>query len=621
MPMMRWAWWGDKDEAESTRAVAAARPPRRRVWRPAVEGLERRLCLSTTVAVPDSAGVAIPLPVLHAGDILTIRATLTSTDPNEDGESEPLVVQSSDGRSTMFSSYNVPLTNTFPVATDGVALTASFPEADEDDSAVLVVDVNRHDLLTQGTRDALWNAGHALVMGGLATEVFVQQFGPQIVAASPSSAPYIAALSAGNGLTLMAGWMTEQAASDAPATGFTTVAAPSFPPRPTQTTGGGLTQAAADAFNALATTEAQIYGLSRALLTALNREGGAFQTGDAASQAIQTQAVRQYAGRLAALFGDEAQYRTNLVAALSASPMPAQQLDPVDVLRSEQWVVDEGLPDALRSALQAMNADAASVDAIKGLLMVQSIRSFGGTFTDMLTAPSDLSALRAAAQQLQPLIGPAGGMTFQFAAPNFTVKETAGAVTVTVTRSGTVGPATVNYSTSNGTALSGKDYTATSRTLHFADGQASQTFTIPVMNAEPVPGHQTIKLALTRPSSGWTVGARSTALVTIQDVAPPAKPRTTGSGYGAGYDAFVITVFRETLGHDPTPALLLAYARAMATKVLRPDVVTSAIWSSSEHRLQIARKVALNIPFSRVYQDAVHAMSTGKPAAPVAVKR
>lgn len=502
MPIIQREWWGDR--TETTRSAATARPPRRRAWRPGVEMLEQRLCLSTTVTVPGSDTVTIPLPALHAGDILTIRATSSSTDPNEDGEAEPLVIQSSDGRSTSFTNYNVPVTHTFQVATDGVTLTASFPSADDDDSAVLVVDVNRHDLLTQSERNALWNAGHALVMTGLATEVFVQQFGSQIESASPASTPYVSALAAGNGLTLLAGWMTEKAASDSPAADYTTPTTLSLPAHPTQTTDSGLSQAAANAFNLLATNESLIYGVSAALLTALNREAGAFQAGDTTSEMRQAQFVQQYATTLSTLLGAEAQYRTSLVNALAASPMPAQQIDPSDVERSEQWIVDEGLPNTLTPSLQATNVDAATVDSIRQLLIVQSIRSFGVSFPEILADPTYQSALTSAGQQLQPLTGP---------------------------------------------------------------------------------------------------------------------PSIQGSGYGAGYDAFVTTVFRETLGHNPTQYQLNVFARALATKTMQPLIFTQAIWFSPVHVTEIINHVAPSFGLARIYQDALHAMNTGQPVPMIVVKR
>ena len=60
-----------------------------------------------------------------------------------------------------------------------------------------------------------------------------------------------------------------------------------------------------------------------------------------------------------------------------------------------------------------------------------------------------------------------------FSAPAYLVTETGGAAVVTVNRVGsTAGTATVDYTTEDGSALAGTNYTAESGTLTFDDGQA-----------------------------------------------------------------------------------------------------------------------------------------------------
>jgi hypothetical protein len=102
-------------------------------------------------------------------------------------------------------------------------------------------------------------------------------------------------------------------------------------------------------------------------------------------------------------------------------------------------------------------------------------------------------------------------VTYQFG-------EGGGAATMTVVRTGdTSGPASVNYSTSNGTATAGADYTTTSDTLSFAAGETSKSFTVAVLNDGDVESNETVRLTLSKPSAGVELGTNSTGTLTIAD--------------------------------------------------------------------------------------------------------
>ncbi|RYD66298.1 MAG: aggregation factor core protein MAFp3, isoform C, partial [Verrucomicrobiaceae bacterium] len=65
-------------------------------------------------------------------------------------------------------------------------------------------------------------------------------------------------------------------------------------------------------------------------------------------------------------------------------------------------------------------------------------------------------------------------LSLQLSTPTATVNEAEGQITLTVTRLGlTTGQASISYTTSNGNAQAGADYTATSGVLTFADGVAT----------------------------------------------------------------------------------------------------------------------------------------------------
>ena len=64
------------------------------------------LALATPITVTTTgAPTTIAFPGIKAGDTVTVQATLNTTDPNENGEGEPLVIQSSGGFSAIVSAY------------------------------------------------------------------------------------------------------------------------------------------------------------------------------------------------------------------------------------------------------------------------------------------------------------------------------------------------------------------------------------------------------------------------------------------------------------------------------------------------------------------------------------
>ena len=108
--------------------------------------------------------------------------------------------------------------------------------------------------------------------------------------------------------------------------------------------------------------------------------------------------------------------------------------------------------------------------------------------------------------------------TFQFSAGNFNVVEDVAAATITVNRSGNISTAaTVDYATSDGTAIQRTDYTLTSGTLRFAAGEASKTFGVLISEDAYVEGNETLNITLTNPTGGLSLGSPSTAALTIID--------------------------------------------------------------------------------------------------------
>src|SRR3989442_4781854 len=88
--------------------------------------------------------------------------------------------------------------------------------------------------------------------------------------------------------------------------------------------------------------------------------------------------------------------------------------------------------------------------------------------------------------------------SLQFSSASYKVLEDVGNAVITVIRSGgSKGTLSANYSTADGTATAGSDYTAVSGTLVFGDGETSKTFTIPIANDGISEPDETVQLALT----------------------------------------------------------------------------------------------------------------------------
>ena len=123
-------------------------------------------------------------------------------------------------------------------------------------------------------------------------------------------------------------------------------------------------------------------------------------------------------------------------------------------------------------------------------------------------------------------VPPAG--TVQLSAARYSVAENVagGNLTVTVTRTGgTFGIISVDYSTLDNSANATSDYSVTNGTVSFADGSAdSQTFVIPIIDDTFYEGNETFSINLSNVTGGATLGANSSAPITIteNDPAPQA---------------------------------------------------------------------------------------------------
>jgi hypothetical protein len=166
------------------------------------------------------------------------------------------------------------------------------------------------------------------------------------------------------------------------------------------------------------------------------------------------------------------------------------------------------------------------------------------------------------------------GGTVQFITPTYTVGEMKAAV-ITVTRSGgTASGVTVDYATSNGTAVAGSDYTATSGTLTFAAGQTSRTFSVPIIGDTLDEANETVNLTLSNPGGGATLGAQGSAVLTITDNDSGGSVQFSVANYsGSEAKPAIVTVTRSG---GAASGVTVDYATSDGTAVAGADYAAAA---------------------------------------------
>ena len=113
----------------------------------------------------------------------------------------------------------------------------------------------------------------------------------------------------------------------------------------------------------------------------------------------------------------------------------------------------------------------------------------------------------------------------QFSASSYAVAETAGFANLTVTRTvGSRGPVTVNYQTVPINATPGLDFQSTAGTLTFAAGQTTANIQVPVLADPWVAQNELLNVVLSSPGGGASIGAVSSAQLTIINVDPKLTP-------------------------------------------------------------------------------------------------
>ncbi|WP_186775113.1 choice-of-anchor M domain-containing protein [Allorhodopirellula solitaria] len=176
----------------------------------------------------------------------------------------------------------------------------------------------------------------------------------------------------------------------------------------------------------------------------------------------------------------------------------------------------------------------------------------------------------------------------QLDASSYAVSEDAGTASIDVLRvGGSDGRIAVNYATTADTATAGNDYTSSSGTLEFLDGETLKTITIPVLDDTLVEGDETFSVALSAAAPGnldgyirvieedanGLIGEHGTAVVTIVDNDQPVNTAPTISDVGdqevEASNSTAALAF--TVGDAETDAVALAVTATSSNAALVPN--------------------------------------------------
>jgi len=178
----------------------------------------------------------------------------------------------------------------------------------------------------------------------------------------------------------------------------------------------------------------------------------------------------------------------------------------------------------LSSGTKTWTAGSTSAKPVVFTVLPDTLAEGDETIVVKLSNPTDGTAIGTPDTLTITIVDDDVGGTLKFHASSFSASEAAGAATIQVDRTGgAASNVTVHYATSNGSATAGTDYTATSGTLTFDADQTSATFQVPIRNDSGDEPDETVTLQLSAPGGGGTLGAPTTATLTIVDDDPDGR--------------------------------------------------------------------------------------------------
>ena len=253
--------------------------------------------------------------------------------------------------------------------------------------------------------------------------------------------------------------------------------------------------------------------------------------------------------------------------ALSALALAGAQGDPIDLTPAAFDPETLAYTASVANGVTAVTVTAAPADGNAAVAYVPAVDS------DLMSEGRQV-ALSVGANAIEVQVTAEDGnstrtytVTVTRAPPELTIADAAAlegaGVEFTVTSSGAAsGEVTVQYTTSDGTATAGTDYTAASaRTLTIATGMTSATLTVATTGDAADENDETFTVTLASPSTNAALGARKTATGTIVD----DDGRSTVSIEDASAEEGEAVAFTVHLSHASSSPVTVQYTTSDGT--------------------------------------------------------
>ncbi len=138
--------------------------------------------------------------------------------------------------------------------------------------------------------------------------------------------------------------------------------------------------------------------------------------------------------------------------------------------------------------------------------------------------------------------------------------------------------ASVDWSTADGTATAGSDYTASSGTVSFAPGETTQAVLVPVIGDNASEGDETFDVNLSSPVEATIGNATNVVTIVDNDPIPPGSAvlSVTGAKVLEGRSGTKVLSLTVTRGGETTTAVNVDYATSDGTALAPTDYVAAA---------------------------------------------